>query len=81
MTSKQKSNREYYRANKARILAEKKRYVEENREAVNERERRYRAQRRKPGMKCLICGGQLITDGDIWSCLEPTCEADFMVAD
>jgi len=75
MTPKQQSNRQYYMEHKEAILARKKDYVEENRDFVNARERR---RKRKPGNKCLICGSVMITDGDIWSCLDPECESDFV---
>ena len=73
MTEKQKSNRDYYQAHKEEIIANQKLKRKESKE-----KRRYR----RPGTRCLLCGGMLVKEnnaryGVMWSCLEPDCEADF----
>jgi hypothetical protein len=78
LTDKQVKNRRYYRQHKDKIKARKKVYHDEHREERNAAARR---RRRKPGKKCFLCGGEIVTDGSVWSCMNPECEADFVEVD
>lgn len=75
LTAKQIADRRYYREHKSKIAGQKKIYRAEHREQINAAARKRRT---KPGRKCFLCGGEIITDGDVFSCLNPECEADFM---
>lgn len=75
LTPKQIAARKYHAEHREEILARKRRIYEQTR--PEDRPRRI-GKPRIPGHKCFLCGHEVIKDGDKWSCLNPSCEADFV---